>query len=344
MQIISAEDLLQMQFSQEKYLVEGLLPAAAIVLLSGDSGAGKSYLLLHLGIALSTGQPFLGRPVERIAGKILYVNGDMSKREAQEYLSATISGMELSTSERKDVEEHLCFLADGFATLDDGPNGFNLDPLREVLEAHPDVEVIVIDTFRSVFSMDEKDQERVSALFRELKKLGPSQNVGVIVAHHINKQGLHYRTRRERVSGTTALISDVSCHITLNKVQSGKLEIELDKSRTSATGTTWTGNLIVSGTGMAKKARFAEIRLAAAPTKADSDDGKIRKLATLQGPRAFFTADEARTVGIGLSVLRRLVDSGKLYSRQGHSKPKGGRPAAQYSTVPFGDSINTLAA
>lgn len=55
-----------------KWLVEGLIPEAAVTLLCGDSGVGKSTLALALAGKVARGEPFLGRAtVQRSA---LYVD------------------------------------------------------------------------------------------------------------------------------------------------------------------------------------------------------------------------------------------------------------------------------
>ena len=48
----------------QSWLVKRLIPAVGHGLLSGQWGAGKTFVLFDLASALSTGQPFLGYPVK----------------------------------------------------------------------------------------------------------------------------------------------------------------------------------------------------------------------------------------------------------------------------------------
>jgi hypothetical protein len=52
------------------YLVDKLIPMGAITLVYGDSGHGKSYWALAVGMHIATGKPFFGRHVE--ATRVLY--------------------------------------------------------------------------------------------------------------------------------------------------------------------------------------------------------------------------------------------------------------------------------
>src|SRR6516165_2798549 len=52
-----------------KMLIEGLLPARGFCPLIGDSGLGKSPLLMQAAACVATGTPFLGLPVRQ--GKVL---------------------------------------------------------------------------------------------------------------------------------------------------------------------------------------------------------------------------------------------------------------------------------
>src|SRR5258708_8594351 len=55
-----------------KWIIEGLIPAAAVTLLCGDSGIGKSTLALALAGAVAHGKPFLGRATAQ--RPVLYVD------------------------------------------------------------------------------------------------------------------------------------------------------------------------------------------------------------------------------------------------------------------------------
>ena len=53
------------------WLIKRLMPAVGHGLLSGQWGAGKTFVVFDLAAALWTGQPFLGHPVKRQCGVLL---------------------------------------------------------------------------------------------------------------------------------------------------------------------------------------------------------------------------------------------------------------------------------
>jgi hypothetical protein len=57
-----------------EYLVEGLLFKESVNLAVGDSGLGKTALLVSLGIAVASGRPWLGRATE--PGRVLFADGE----------------------------------------------------------------------------------------------------------------------------------------------------------------------------------------------------------------------------------------------------------------------------
>lgn len=61
------------------FLVERLLPAAALSILQGDGGTGKTYLALELAACISTGRPFLGLPTTK--RNVLYIDTESGAEE-----------------------------------------------------------------------------------------------------------------------------------------------------------------------------------------------------------------------------------------------------------------------
>ena len=55
----------------KSWLIKGLIPAVGHGLLSGQWGAGKTFVFFDLAASLSTGQPWLGHVVKRQCGVLL---------------------------------------------------------------------------------------------------------------------------------------------------------------------------------------------------------------------------------------------------------------------------------
>ena len=83
--IISATEFLQQDFGIKSWLVQDLLPANALYILSGKAGDLKTWLVLYLVICLANGKPFLNRLTRRV--KVLIVNRDSTQAELQRRLN-----------------------------------------------------------------------------------------------------------------------------------------------------------------------------------------------------------------------------------------------------------------
>src|SRR4051812_26666326 len=71
---------------RQEFVVEGLLSARAIGLVVGDSGLGKTPLSVALGVAVSSGTPFLGLSVRQ--GSVLYCDAESGVHEYARILKA----------------------------------------------------------------------------------------------------------------------------------------------------------------------------------------------------------------------------------------------------------------
>ena len=54
------------------WLIEGLLPRRGVGILSGQSGVGKTHIVLDLIASIALGEPFAGMAVERVCGAVLF--------------------------------------------------------------------------------------------------------------------------------------------------------------------------------------------------------------------------------------------------------------------------------
>lgn len=68
------QDLADAASKPREFLVDGLLFAGSVNLAVGDSGLGKTALLISLGIAVAEGLPWLGKPTTQ--GPVLFVDGE----------------------------------------------------------------------------------------------------------------------------------------------------------------------------------------------------------------------------------------------------------------------------
>lgn len=78
--IITAAELMDMQFLPRSAVVDGMLPAGCYI-LAGAPKVGKSFLMAQLCWCVATGTPFLGQPTRR--SHVLYLSLEDTKERVQ---------------------------------------------------------------------------------------------------------------------------------------------------------------------------------------------------------------------------------------------------------------------
>jgi hypothetical protein len=151
-----------------EWLVEGLLPKGAFVVLAGEpKRARKTLLTLHLALCLAKGEPFLGFPTKR--SKVVIANMEDGYQCLLERFWA------YGVREDNDLDIHL-LRDDGDvmgmigAIADDPPDALLIDPMME-LELEYGVK-------------SENDATDMGRVLRDMRNLARRNNTLVFLAHH----------------------------------------------------------------------------------------------------------------------------------------------------------------
>lgn len=181
-----------------EWLIDGVLPKGAVVLLSGREGSMKSYLALSMAHAVATGSPWLGKQTKQ--GPALYLDGEMDTA----VLSDRLRGID------PHGQVHIWTWTDG--TFPDRLNG---DVLQRAAKEH--VLIIVDPLRRHMDGLKENsadDMSQVTKDLRELKRYGAT----VLVLHHAPKD-----TERQDYRGSTELGAgvDLTMMLTMKETAGG---------------------------------------------------------------------------------------------------------------------------
>ncbi len=155
--------------SKVSYIVPDLVPEGCIILITGDSGHGKSIFATALAGAIVTGGEFLGRQAER--RKVIYLDRENSLAIAKQHL------FDLRIERTAD----LIYWGHWCESQADGPASLSL------LEfARAEKPVLIFDSLIAFHTGDEQDASetrRFLQYFRNLAAAGAT----VILLHHIGK-------------------------------------------------------------------------------------------------------------------------------------------------------------
>lgn len=166
-------------------LVKDTLPKDGIAIIGGQSGAGKTFIVCNLAVALASEAPFFGRRVkERVGVAILAAEG-----------AATLPSR-LKVAAEAVVGGHLLPIAHtpiGLNLLDKREVDRLVQHLREVNEHFRNhfavrLGAIFIDTLAAAFDLkDENDNAEASKAIRRMRSIGLALNAVVVGVHHYGK-------------------------------------------------------------------------------------------------------------------------------------------------------------
>ena len=197
--VIDAHELMERNLPPPMFCVDTLLPQG-LSILGGAPKIGKSWLVLDLCVRVAKGEPLWNLPTRQSAVLYLCLE-DSEKRVQQRLLTIT-----------DDVPEQRLFLATQAGKLSDDL----CEQIREQLRQHPDIALVVVDTFQMVrggsgdvtYAGDYEDMRR-------FKVLSDSLGVTLLLVHHLRKRG--DSDELNKLSGTTGISGAADAVFVLDK-------------------------------------------------------------------------------------------------------------------------------
>ena len=186
------------------YIVEGL------TLLAGKPKIGKSWLMLHVGIAVACGS-FTLDDIHCVKGDVLYAALEDNKRRLQRRLRKLLNGQPAPKRLRILSAGEMPRLSEGGTAL-----------IRAWIEQAPEPKLVVVDVLAKVRDPRRKDQglyDSDYAAMEELKKIADEYGIAIVVIHHLRK--MDAEDPLDQVSGTTGLSGSADTVLVLNRTSSG---------------------------------------------------------------------------------------------------------------------------
>ena len=168
------EDFKNRSLPPVRYLVEGFIPEGSGVVVA-DPKFGKSWFVFDLAVSLATGTNFFSFPVHQTG--VLYCSLEDRENERQERLKQISEG-------RDNLQ--LLFHKGELPTLNDGLE----EKLDLYLHKHPEIRVIIIDTFQIIRGDAKRGENAYAYDYREAERLhnfAKERDISIILVHHTNK-------------------------------------------------------------------------------------------------------------------------------------------------------------
>jgi predicted ATP-dependent serine protease len=165
----SAVQLLNEPDEDIEYLVPGLIPSGAVILLSGREGTLKSFLVLQLSNEIAKGGAWLGK--QCLKGPVLYIDAEMPRKLVKKRLRV------LKPCEDLHIWHHG---QDGFP--------FSLKDPRLIEEAKHHRVMIIDPLKRFMNGLEENSSTAMAEVTADLRNLATKTECTVIAIHHSPKQ------------------------------------------------------------------------------------------------------------------------------------------------------------
>ena len=189
---ISARELQAMVLNPVEYVVEEILPAG-LTIMAGPSKIKKSWMSLALSLNVATGEPFLDQQTHK--GAVLYLALEDSRNRVKQRMNLILKN--------KLAPDNFYFRTKA-PTIDEGL----LETLEKELEKHPDIKLVIIDTFQKVRGVTRHGENAYGYDYREvslLKGLADEHGIACILVHHTRKM-VDESDPYKMISGTNGLM------------------------------------------------------------------------------------------------------------------------------------------
>lgn len=205
------------------WLVEPLIATGSRVVLYGEWGSFKSWLLLHLGLHVAAAQPWLGKFAVPQPKRVLYVDEEMSERTLRRRIKRLAEGAGFA-------DLSLPFRA--LSRIGVRFNDTGAKNLLSALRANDfDADVIIVESFRRVLVGSELEAKDVSEFWRNVAPILKAGKT-LVVSHHMRKfRATGGNASRDRASGSTDILAGADAAFAIQRQSADALVVEHIKSR-----------------------------------------------------------------------------------------------------------------
>lgn len=182
-------------------------------------GVGKTSLVLGEAIAMVTGKPILGVPIDEVS-RVWVWNGEDPMEELQRRVSATCQRYEIDQKELAGLfvdsgrNREICLAKEqksgAIICVPD------YDKVMAAIRKH-NIDVFIVDPFISSHRVNENDNNSIDLVAKAWARIADETNCSVELVHHARKTGGHEVTV-EHARGAVALISAARSARALNSM------------------------------------------------------------------------------------------------------------------------------
>ena len=199
---ISLSELMKKDFPKTEWVVEQLIPAEGIVVISGLPSAYKTWLILELAVRVAKGNLLFDKFITSRTTSLI-VDEETGERWIQQRLLKLLDDFDLP----------VYLLA---------KRGFKLtrESVKRLiaLAKNKEVGLIIFDSFLRVHTArDENDAVQMAEVFNLLHKF-TNEGIAVVLTHHHRKQGIiRSPNPSQDMRGSSDILAAVDCHLAIER-------------------------------------------------------------------------------------------------------------------------------
>jgi hypothetical protein len=204
-------ELLALPEVEPDWMVDQLFTVGSNGWVAAEPKVGKSWIVLELVYALTTGMPFLGRFAVKQPRRVIYIQEEDSEQRVARRFRKLLRGTPergLPTDEYLRWSVRVGFKIDSQAWV---------NRLREELIAFP-AEVVVLDVFNRLHSLEENKQADMTRVLNTLMDFNRIFGCAFIVVHHNRKPQAGSEARaNQMIRGSGVLAGWGECSLYLRR-------------------------------------------------------------------------------------------------------------------------------
>ncbi len=204
---VSIADFVAKFPNKRRPLIQDTLRAGETMNVIGASKAGKSWLILNLGLSIAAGVKWLGRNVAK--GRVLLIDNELHPEELSSRVSKVLSAMELDAV---DIGDRLDILSIRGRLIDI----HSLVKITTKLKEHK-YQMVALDAFYRVLpeGTSENDNAQMAAIYNEIDSMAGSLDCAVVLNHHASKGDQSGKAITDIGSGAGSISRAADTHLTI---------------------------------------------------------------------------------------------------------------------------------
>lgn len=200
-QVYDVVDYVLEPHSSLHFLIQNLLLWKGSLMVSGDPGVRKTWLLMHMAFCLSTGTDWFGFHTRQ--ARVLFANFDAPRESMQDRLMNMYPNFNTS--------QQMFFVVTMRKTrLETRPS---FDSFMSTIRDYQP-QVVFLDCLRACFGGNENEPQQLNPFLANMEEMQAELGTSFVISHHNNKNPL-YSSALSKVSGTTWLTGSIDTVIHL---------------------------------------------------------------------------------------------------------------------------------